>query len=130
MNLLDSRTGRAIRALRRGHIAAEAFGVQTARALELALRANFVGDGSEVVTTAFSYVATPAAIRWSGALPVVADIGSGLVDAGTQRLVVAGGETSGAVVQALDVHTLRIGAAICPGVPWTQAVRGATGGFP
>ena len=30
-NLLDSRTGRAIRALRRGHIAAEAFGVQTPR---------------------------------------------------------------------------------------------------
>jgi branched-chain amino acid transport system permease protein len=32
LNLLDSRTGRAIRALRRGHIAAEAFGVQTPRA--------------------------------------------------------------------------------------------------
>jgi branched-chain amino acid transport system permease protein len=32
MNLLDSRTGRAIRALRRGHIAAEAFGVQAPRA--------------------------------------------------------------------------------------------------
>jgi branched-chain amino acid transport system permease protein len=32
LNLLDSRTGRAIRALRRGHVAAEAFGVQTARA--------------------------------------------------------------------------------------------------
>lgn len=32
INLLDSRTGRAIRALRRGHIAAEAFGVETARA--------------------------------------------------------------------------------------------------
>ena len=31
-NLLDSRTGRAIRALRRGHIAAEAFGVQAPRA--------------------------------------------------------------------------------------------------
>jgi ABC-type branched-subunit amino acid transport system ATPase component/ABC-type branched-subunit amino acid transport system permease subunit len=31
MNLLDSRTGRAIRALRRGHIAAEAFGIQTPR---------------------------------------------------------------------------------------------------
>jgi branched-chain amino acid transport system permease protein len=31
MNLLDSRTGRAIRALRRGHVAAEAFGVPTAR---------------------------------------------------------------------------------------------------
>ena len=32
INLLDSRTGRAIRALRRGHIAAEAFGVHTPRA--------------------------------------------------------------------------------------------------
>jgi len=32
MNLLDSRTGRAIRALRRGHIAAEAFGIHTPRA--------------------------------------------------------------------------------------------------
>ncbi len=31
MNLLDSRIGRAIRALRRGHVAAEAFGVQTPR---------------------------------------------------------------------------------------------------
>jgi uncharacterized protein YgbK (DUF1537 family) len=38
---------------------------------------------------------------------------------------VAGGETSGAVVQALDVAALRIGAAICPGVPWTQALRAA-----
>src|SRR6201992_2550447 len=32
MNLLDSRTGRAIRALRRGHVAAEAFGIHTPRA--------------------------------------------------------------------------------------------------
>src|ERR1700758_2210559 len=31
MNLLDSRVGRAIRALRRGHVAAAAFGVQTPR---------------------------------------------------------------------------------------------------
>ena len=52
----------------------------------------------------------------------LAAIAQGLVAAGRQRLVVAGGETSGAVVQALGVHTLRIGAAICPGVPWTQAV--------
>ena len=32
MNLLDSRTGRAIRALRRGHVAAEAFGIRPPRA--------------------------------------------------------------------------------------------------
>ncbi len=51
----------------------------------------------------------------------LAQIARGLVDAGVRRLVVAGGETSGAVVQALGVTQLRIGAAICPGVPWTQA---------
>ena len=51
----------------------------------------------------------------------LADIARGLVEAGVQQLVVAGGETSGAVVQALGVQRLRIGAAICPGVPWTQA---------
>ena len=54
----------------------------------------------------------------------LAAIAQGLVAAGTQRLVVAGGETSGAVVQALGVQTLRIGSAICPGVPWTQALHG------
>jgi uncharacterized protein YgbK (DUF1537 family) len=52
----------------------------------------------------------------------LAQIARALVDdAGVQRLVVAGGETSGAVVNALRVDQLRIGAAICPGVPWTQA---------
>ena len=52
----------------------------------------------------------------------LATIAAGLVDTlGVQRLVVAGGETSGAVVQALGVTRLRIGPAICPGVPWTRA---------
>ena len=52
----------------------------------------------------------------------LAQVAAGLVDAlGVQRLVVAGGETSGAVVQALGVTRLRIGPAICPGVPWTRA---------
>ncbi len=57
----------------------------------------------------------------------LAAIAAGLVRAGVRRLVVAGGETSGAVVQALGVQQLRIGPAICPGVPWTQA-RLAQGG--
>ena len=51
----------------------------------------------------------------------LAQIARALVEAGVRRLVVAGGETSGAVVQALGVAALRIGPAICPGVPWTQA---------
>jgi uncharacterized protein YgbK (DUF1537 family) len=46
----------------------------------------------------------------------------GLVDAGVGRLVVAGGETSGAVVGALDVKALRIGPEIDPGVPWTASI--------
>ena len=40
-----------------------------------------------------------------------------LVKAGIRRLVVAGGETSGAVVSALDLDALTIGAEIDPGVP-------------
>ena len=48
-------------------------------------------------------------------------IAAGLVRLGVRRLVIAGGETSGAVVQALDVSQLRIGPTIDPGVPWTQA---------
>jgi uncharacterized protein YgbK (DUF1537 family) len=51
----------------------------------------------------------------------LAAIAAGLQQAGVRRFVVAGGETSGAVVRSLEVHTLRIGATIDPGVPWTQA---------
>ncbi|NKX45663.1 3-oxo-tetronate kinase [Roseicyclus persicicus] len=40
-------------------------------------------------------------------------------DAGAGRVIVAGGETSGAVTQALGVDRLDIGAEIAPGVPWT-----------
>lgn len=43
-----------------------------------------------------------------------------LVTAGVRRLIVAGGETSGAVVSALAVRSLRIGHQIDPGVPWTE----------
>ncbi len=50
----------------------------------------------------------------------LADLARALVGAGVRRLVVAGGESSGAVTQALGLQQLRIGAPICPGVPWTQ----------
>ena len=52
----------------------------------------------------------------------LARIAAGLVAKGVRRLVVAGGETSGAVVKALGVRALRIGPQIDPGVPWTQSV--------
>ncbi len=49
-------------------------------------------------------------------------IAAGLRELGARRLVVAGGETSGAVVSALDVAALKIGPEIAPGVPWTQTL--------
>lgn len=49
-------------------------------------------------------------------------IARGLVEGGVRQLIVAGGETSGAVVQALEVPALRIGPEISPGVPWTETL--------
>ncbi|GHF32219.1 four-carbon acid sugar kinase family protein [Streptomyces griseoluteus] len=51
----------------------------------------------------------------------LAEVARGLVARGVRQLVVAGGETSGAVVQALGVTGLRIGPQIDPGVPWCAA---------
>jgi len=52
----------------------------------------------------------------------LAGIARGLVELGVGQLIVAGGETSGAVVKALGVGGLRIGPEIDPGVPWTVAL--------
>jgi uncharacterized protein YgbK (DUF1537 family) len=62
-------------------------------------------------------------VERAGALveQALARIAQGLVAAGVGRLLVAGGETSGACVQALGVRTLRIGPQIDPGVPWCHA---------
>jgi 3-dehydrotetronate 4-kinase len=57
----------------------------------------------------------------------MADIAEGLVQAGVRRLVVAGGETSGAVVDRLKIPGFLVGAEIAPGVPVLRAV-GAAGG--
>ena len=56
----------------------------------------------------------------------LAAVAKGLVEMGVRKLVVAGGETSGAVVQALNVRALRIGPQIDPGVPWTLSNGGAS----
>ena len=54
-------------------------------------------------------------------------IAKGLVALGVQQLVVAGGETSGACVQALGVQQMQIGGQIDPGVPWCHAHAAAVG---
>jgi uncharacterized protein YgbK (DUF1537 family) len=76
--------------------------------------------------------ADPAAVQQVQARLGVADAGArvertlarvarGLVERGVRRLIVAGGETSGACVQALAVERMQIGPQIDPGVPWCFA---------
>lgn len=54
----------------------------------------------------------------------IATIARGLVERGVGQLLVAGGETSGACVQALDIAQMQIGTQIDPGVPWCYAKSG------
>jgi 3-dehydrotetronate 4-kinase len=49
------------------------------------------------------------------------EISRGLVGLGVRQLVLAGGETSGACVQALGITQMKIGRQIDPGVPWCHA---------
>jgi uncharacterized protein YgbK (DUF1537 family) len=49
----------------------------------------------------------------------IAALARGLAESGVRRFVIAGGETSGAVVSALKVEALEIGPQIAPGVPAT-----------
>jgi uncharacterized protein YgbK (DUF1537 family) len=57
----------------------------------------------------------------------MADIAEGLVSAGVRRLVVAGGETSGAVVDRLGIPGFLVGAEIAAGVPVLRAVGAKAG---
>ncbi len=83
--------------------------------------------------------AEPAAVRNAQARLGVAPAGEmveqalsriarGLVERGVRQLVVAGGETSGAVIRELDVRQMSIGPQIDPGVPWTAAASPACAG--
>ena len=69
-------------------------------------------------------------VEAAGALveQTLAAIARGLVALGVRQLVVAGGETSGACVQALGISQLQIGPQIDPGVPWCHAQSDAAPG--
>ena len=57
----------------------------------------------------------------------MADIAEGLVQSGVRRLVIAGGETSGAVVDRLGIPGFLVGAEIAAGVPVLRAVGAKEG---
>jgi 3-dehydrotetronate 4-kinase len=54
----------------------------------------------------------------------LAQLAGALVTRGFSRFIVAGGETSGAVVRGLGISFLAIGPEIDPGVPWTRVLAG------
>lgn len=74
------------------------------------------------------YTSAPPAARSTGHAGEIEQafrgLARGLAAAGVRRFVVAGGETSGAVTEALGVRALAIGPEIEPGVPWTAALGG------
>ncbi len=95
----------------------------------LAWAASRVKDGPVLIYA----TATPEAVKAvqaqlgtekAGSLveDALAGIAKGLVNLGVGQLIVAGGETAGAVVKALGITGLRIGPEIDPGVPWTVGI--------
>ncbi|MDO8251758.1 MAG: four-carbon acid sugar kinase family protein [Rhodoferax sp.] len=78
---------------------------------------------SSADATAVKSVQGQLGVDAAGALVerTLAAIARGLVALGVRQLVVAGGETSGACVQALAITQMKIGPQIDPGVPWCHA---------
>ena len=76
---------------------------------------------STAESAAIKAVQRQLGVEKAGALVehILATIATGLVALGVRQLVVAGGETSGACVQALGISQIQIGPQIAPGVPWT-----------
>jgi uncharacterized protein YgbK (DUF1537 family) len=91
-----------------------------ARAQKAAQRGPFLiftSDSPQAVATIQARLGRAKA----GALieAALADIAGRLHQQGICKFIVAGGETSGAVLEKLGVTALRIGPEISPGVPWT-----------
>ena len=76
---------------------------------------------STAESAAIKAVQRQLGVEAAGALVerTLAAVAKGLVDLGVRQLIVAGGETSGACVQALGITQMHIGPQIAPGVPWT-----------
>ena len=98
-------------------------------AAALAWATPLLRDGPVLVyssadSTAVKAVQSTLGVDAAGAMveATLAAIARGLVGLGVRQLIVAGGETSGACVQALNIDQLQIGPQIDPGVPWCHAV--------
>lgn len=130
----------------RGQVAkAKAAGLPAFEIDVRALAANKLGAG-ELVAWALKQPASAPVLIYSSADPtvvgaiqeelgrdasgamvehVLAQSAKALTADGFTQVIVAGGETSGAVVGALGVSAIEIGPEIAPGVPWTLTRGGA-----
>ena len=103
-----------------GHdLVGEALAWATPRLADGAVLLYATTDAATVRAVQQSLGADQAGALVEGAL---ARLAVGLVEAGVGQLIVAGGETAGACVQALGIRQLRIGTQIDPGVPWCHAL--------
>jgi uncharacterized protein YgbK (DUF1537 family) len=93
--------------------------------LALDLAGRYLAGGPVLITTDHDAVAVP--VGTEGLTPAqvsrrieltMGRIGGALVRLGVRRLVVAGGETSGAVAEELGLRSARVGPDISVGVPW------------
>ncbi|MDR6972215.1 3-oxo-tetronate kinase [Leifsonia shinshuensis] len=80
----------------------------------------------EVAAAQEALGAARAAALLEGALAELAAVA--VHEFGYSHLLIAGGETSGAVTARLGIARLRIGAQAAPGVPWAVAASAAPGG--
>jgi uncharacterized protein YgbK (DUF1537 family) len=107
-----------LRIARGADVAAEVMAWAATRLGPVPLLVHATADPAAVATVQAELGAERAGELVEG---VLANIARELVRRGVGQLIVAGGETSGACVQALDARQLRIGAQIDPGVPWCHA---------
>ena len=105
-------------------------------AAALAWAKGRLGDGPVLIASSNTPAEVAALQKRHGGAAIgekiestLAAIANGLVDAGVERLVVAGGETSGAVVNRLGLQGFLIGAEIAPGVPALRVIGHAHAGL-
>jgi uncharacterized protein YgbK (DUF1537 family) len=85
----------------------------------------YASAAPEEVALAKQQLGDHEAQAWTEA--ALASIALALARGGVGQLIVAGGETAGACVQALQIEAMRIGAQIDPGVPWCYASASEVG---
>ena len=113
-------------------VAADASAGKSLAASALAWAAPLLKSGPALVYStaapeAVKAVQAQMGVEAAGALleQALSQVARGLVDLGVRQLMVAGGETSGACVQALGITQMQIGPQIDPGVPWCFAKSAA-----